>query len=473
MRGSSLFPSDLVTSPQESSETMRKLLQSADLFCWVTIVALSACVVLCSPPAHAGKKKEAPDIPPRKGKFEKINLFNGNDLTGWVGHEKYWSVKDGIIVGRNDEEVKVSTYLLTERKFSDFRLIFRFKLAESEMHSGIALWGRNAPDHGDPHTYAGHLVMFPSGYGYYDLFGRNGLGVNNRELGQKYGKQHGWNYMEILAQGNRIRHVLNGRLIADWRDPEPDRIQEAPIGLQLHSNKVPQEVQFADLVLETFPEEKLLTVLPPEAPHIPPRSGKFERIEIFNGRDFTGWEGHDQYWSIDDGVIIGRNEREVPVSTYLLTKRQFSDFRLIFDFRLVASEMHSGIAHWGRVSPEQGDPYTYAGHLTMFPSAYGLYDLYGRQWLGVENRALGAKYGKQHGWGHMEILAQGNRIRHVLNGHLIADWRDPEPDRIRKAPIGLQLHSNTVPQEVQFKNLVLEAFLKEKLLTLKDGGDSK
>jgi hypothetical protein len=32
-------------------------------------------------------------------------------------------------------------------------------------------------------------------------------------------------------------------------------------GLQLHSNKVPQEVRFKDLVIETFPkEQRLLTV---------------------------------------------------------------------------------------------------------------------------------------------------------------------------------------------------------------------
>ena len=48
--------------------------------------------------------------------------------------------------------------------------------------------------------------------------------------------------------------------VLDWRDPEPDRIKEAPIGLQLHSNNEPQEVQFKDLVLTTFPEDKLTTV---------------------------------------------------------------------------------------------------------------------------------------------------------------------------------------------------------------------
>ncbi len=133
------------------------------------------------------------------------------------------------------------------------------KLVKSEMHSGIAFWGRNAPEHGDEYTYAGHLVMFPSGWGMYDLFGRNGLKVDGGPA-KKVGKQHDWNDLEILAQGNRVRVVVNGTQVVDWRDPEPDRIKEGPIGLQLHANAEPQEVHFKNLVLTTFPEEKLTTV---------------------------------------------------------------------------------------------------------------------------------------------------------------------------------------------------------------------
>jgi hypothetical protein len=198
-------------------------------------------------------------VPPRTGKREVIKLFNGKDLDGWVGHNKYWSAKDGVIIGKNTDNVPVSTYLLTKRKFSDFRLVFDFKLAESEMHSGIAMWGRVAPDKGDKYTYAGHLVMFPSGYGFYDLYGRNGI-HDNAAKAKKVGKQHDWNHIEILAQGNRIRFVLNGVLISDWREPKPETIKEAPIGLQLHSNPKPQEVQFKNLTLETFPEDKLITL---------------------------------------------------------------------------------------------------------------------------------------------------------------------------------------------------------------------
>ncbi|MBI3836816.1 MAG: DUF1080 domain-containing protein [Planctomycetia bacterium] len=203
---------------------------------------------------------DAPVVPPKTGTSESVKLFNGRSLDGWQGHEKYWSVKDGVIVGKNSEPVEVSTYLLTNRKFSDFRLLATVKLVRSEMHSGIAMWGRIAPEHKDPFTYAGHLVMFPSGWGMYDLYGRAGaLGVDG-EPAKKVGKQHDWNQLEILAQGNRVRLAVNGTQVIDWRDPEPDRIQEAPIGLQLHSNRDPQEVQFKDLELTTFPEDKLITL---------------------------------------------------------------------------------------------------------------------------------------------------------------------------------------------------------------------
>jgi 3-keto-disaccharide hydrolase len=209
-------------------------------------------------------------VPPRKGKSEKVELFNGKDLTGWEGYEDLWSVKDGVIVGKNTKPLKYSTYLLTKKKYTDFRLVFAAKLAESEMHSGVAFWGEVYPKADgkvtDPktdrseYTYKGHLVMFPSGWGMYDLFGRDLLKVD-AEPAKKVGKQHDWNDIEILAQGNRVRVAVNGSAVVDWRDPEPDRIKEGPIGLQLHANSMPQEVQFKGLILTTYPEEdKLITV---------------------------------------------------------------------------------------------------------------------------------------------------------------------------------------------------------------------
>ncbi len=212
-------------------------------------------------------KGETPLVKPLEGKSETVKLFDGKTLDGWEGYGDQWSVVDGAIVAKNDTEVKFSTYLLTKEKYTDFRLTFSSKLVKSEMHSGVAFWGKVKPDVSkEPekdrtkHTYAGHLVMFPSDYGMYDLFGRNGLPVNGAAA-KKVGKQHDWNEIEILAQGNRVRVAVNGTAVVDWRDPKPETIGAAPIGLQLHSNKEKQEIHFKGLTLETFPkDDKLISV---------------------------------------------------------------------------------------------------------------------------------------------------------------------------------------------------------------------
>lgn len=233
--------------------------------CATACLAGLAVALLAGGPAVSADKAEAKAA--KKGKTETVKLFNGSNLDGWEGYEDLWSVKDGVIVARNTKPLKFSTYLLTKHKYTDFRLVLAAKLVESEMHSGVAFWGEVKPSVSKTpeadrsiHTYAGHLVMFPSGYGMYDLFGRNGLPVDGGPA-RKVGKQHDWNDIEILAVGARVRVAVNGHAVVDWTDPEPKRIKEGPIGLQLHSNNVPQEIHFKGLELTTFPEEdRLITV---------------------------------------------------------------------------------------------------------------------------------------------------------------------------------------------------------------------
>ncbi len=193
---------------------------------------------------------------------EAVRLFNGNDLAGWEGHiGKYFTVENGVIVGKNtlQNAPKSSTYLLTTKKYRNFRLIFESRLVTSEMHSGISFWGKVIEKDEGPFTYQGHLVMYPSGYGYYDLFRRNSIFQDTLGIAKRAGKQHDWNRMEILAIGRRIRHVVNGQLVADWSDPQPELCETGPLGLQLHSNNVAQEVQWRGLILTENPHDRLVT----------------------------------------------------------------------------------------------------------------------------------------------------------------------------------------------------------------------
>jgi hypothetical protein len=195
-----------------------------------------------------------------------VKLFNGQDFEGWEGNtgeggaEKYFTIENGEIVARNSKEnaPKVSNYLLTKKPYRNFRLVFEGKLAESKMHSGIALWGKKFEKDAEKNSYQGHLVMFPSGWGYYDLFRRNSIYRDDGRAAKA--DNGGWNKMEILAIGNRIRLAVNGELVADWEDPKPELCEAGPIGLQLHSNSVPQEVRFRGLILSENPKDEMATV---------------------------------------------------------------------------------------------------------------------------------------------------------------------------------------------------------------------
>ena len=263
----------------------------------------------------------------------------------------------------------------------------------------------------DPNEAGAHMIVEDPPQGRQMIFWDPGIA-------KLVGKQHDWNELEILAQGNRVQVACNGVQIVDWRDPEPHRIKAGPIGLQLHSNDFPQEVQFKGIKIETFPEESALKTV---APIVPPAVGLSERILPFNGVNLEGWDFTDRFWSVQDGVIVGKSTAPVLTSTYCLTKRHYTDFRMIIDVKLVESEMHSGISLWGHVPPPQhGEDHTYAGHLVMFPSNWSVFDLLpdpnnagahiGRSMI-MWDPGVAKRVGHQHDWNDLEILALGNRLQ--------------------------------------------------------------
>ena len=51
-------------------------------------------------------------------------FFNGKNLDGWEGlTDKFWSVKDGAIVGTaGDQKIPFNTFLCSKKKYRDFEL---------------------------------------------------------------------------------------------------------------------------------------------------------------------------------------------------------------------------------------------------------------------------------------------------------------------------------------------------------------
>jgi type 1 glutamine amidotransferase len=196
-------------------------------------------------------------------------IFNGRNLDGWDGNPKFWSVKDGAIVGQTtaDNPTKGNTFLIwRQAPVDDFVLRLKYKINGG--NSGIQYRSREV----DKWVVAGYQGDFEAG----DMF--SGILYEERARGilatrgqkvtigedgkkqaeqvtdakelQKYIKKDDWNDYEITAQGNHLIHKINGHVTAEVIDNEKSKRAESGIlALQLHAGP-PMTVEFKDIRLK-------------------------------------------------------------------------------------------------------------------------------------------------------------------------------------------------------------------------------
>jgi len=138
-----------------------------------------------------------------------VLLFNGEDLTGWVGDTDGYVVENGAIV------CKPGGNLYTEKQYSDFMLRFDFRLTPGA-NNGL---GIRAPLEGDS-AYVGMEIQILDNTAdvYKDLkpYQYHGSIYGVVPAVRGYLKPVGdWNYEEVVARGSRITVNLNGTTIVD------------------------------------------------------------------------------------------------------------------------------------------------------------------------------------------------------------------------------------------------------------------
>jgi putative heme-binding domain-containing protein len=186
---------------------------------------------------------------------EKVQLFNGKDLAGWVGDPAVWSVDQGEIVGKG--ALKRNSFLFHTSEQSDFRLIVELKLVPDSGNSGIQF--RSVPIEGGE----ARGCQADVGAGWWGkLYEESARGViyppKGVEFdGGKFVHPGEWNTYEILAVGPKIKTALNGHVCTDLEDEKVDR--KGRLGLQVHSGGM-MEVRFRNFQLELNPKFELRTV---------------------------------------------------------------------------------------------------------------------------------------------------------------------------------------------------------------------
>ena len=213
-------------------------------------------------------------------------------------------------------------------------------------------------------------------------------------------------------------------------------------------------------------------------------------VEIFNGKDLTGWEGNMDLWSVKDGTITGITPPDpadpkkgiIKHNTFLVWKAgKVSDFELTFQYRI--EKGNSGVQYRSKelapgafgpiISGYQADfeaGKTYSGILyeekgrgilakrgektTIKPSADGKKPLVEVTGSVGDSAAIQAAI-KDEDWNEYRIVAKGNHVQHFINGMQTIDVTDEDTANAPKEGLlALQIHQGP-PMIVQFKGFKL------------------
>ena len=195
---------------------------------------------------------------------------------------------------------------------------------------------------------------------------------------------------------------------------------------------------------------------------------------LFNGVDLTGWDGDSKHWSVEDGCLVGRSTKDVPLeqSIYLFSDIEVGDFELEFDYLIVGG--NSGIQYRSERLAND-DVAGYQADIEDGPNYSGiLYESAGRGIVAQRGarlqigrdgkRSNGATLGdaselqgsiQMHAWNHYRIVAKGARLLHQINGQTMIDVVDKEAGRARTQGLfALQLHQGP-PMEVRYRDFKL------------------
>ncbi len=148
-------------------------------------------------------------------------MFNGIDMSGWIGNLKDYIPLDGMIVCDPTRGGDGNIY--TDKEYTDFVMRFEFQLTPAA-NNGL---GIRAPLNGDAAYVGMELQILDDGANVYrDLqpyqYHGSVYGVIAAKRG--YLKPVGeWNVQEVIAEGNHIKITLNGTVILDGNIAEASK----------------------------------------------------------------------------------------------------------------------------------------------------------------------------------------------------------------------------------------------------------
>jgi hypothetical protein len=210
-------------------------------------------------------------------------------------------------------------------------------------------------------------------------------------------------------------------------------------------------------------------------------------IQLFDGQTFTGWEGPDSAFRIENEAIIGGDlEKGLEESCYLCTTEEYSDFELTLSVKLIHKDLNgnAGVsfrakripgsnavasyqADIGYIAPDiivRASDHTPADMINPFSlwgclidenrediSRYPDPEWYPGVILKLSERELIHKIVKPNDWNEIQLSAHGREIEIKINGISTVKFIE-KSDIPGNGLLCLQAHQGE-PYEVHYKDI--------------------
>ncbi len=356
-------------------------------------------------------------------------LFNEKNLSGWWGlktedpvkwkafsadklaEKKAASLKDIAQHWSVDGEELVNDghglYLSTQKNYGDFEFLVDYKTVP-KADSGIYLRGIPQVQIWDSTEEAKFNIGANKGSG--GLWnnskgapGKDPLVLADKPFGQ-------WNSFRIIMVGERVSVWLNGKLLVDharmenYFNRKGQIPRTGPIQLQTHGG----EIRWRNVFIREIGTS--------EGNEILASKGGNDFKSAFNGKNFEGWAGPTNNYSVDHGSIQCMKGK----GGTIYVNDELSDFSARMEFKLPPGGNNGLAIRY----PGSGDT-AYVGMCelqVLDDSAKKYAKLHPAQYHGSAYGMVPAARGYQRPvgeWNFQEVTVDGSRIKVELNGTLI------------------------------------------------------
>ncbi|MCF6283998.1 MAG: DUF1080 domain-containing protein [Candidatus Hydrogenedentes bacterium] len=357
-------------------------------------------------------------------------LFNGKNLEGWYGHnphdlvkvpaglrypaiasyqklfQEHWRVEHAELV--NDGH---GPYCTTNNNYGDMEFRLEYKTV-ALADSGIYLRGTPQVQIWDTTKEGGKWDRNADK-------GSGGLFNNTKGTPGQLPAVHGdkpfgeWNSFKITQLGSRTTVIYNDKRVVDnaimenyWDRTKPLPAR-GPIHLQTHGG----EIRWRNIFVREIPAEEANALLRGD-------DAAAGFTSIFNGKDFSGWAGELENYSVIDGAIVCKEGS----GGNIFTEAVYSDYIVRVEFKLPPGGNNGLAIHYpgeGRASTDgltelqvlddTADKYKNLDARQFHGSIYGMLPAH-RGYL----RPVGE-------WNYQEVTVKGSTIKVELNGSIIMD----------------------------------------------------